>query len=50
MEGFLTQGWDLLVPWCAGTSMLSRGETLPARWLYEPQPTRNQRELMIMTT
>ena len=36
------RGWDLIVPGCGGASMLSREETLAARWLHKPQPIRNQ--------
>ena len=36
MEGFLTQGWELILPGCGGTSALARGATLAARWLHEP--------------
>ena len=42
MEGFLTQGWKLVLPGCGGTSALARRATLAARWLHEPQPIRNQ--------
>ena len=38
MEGFLTQGWELDLPGCGGTSALARGATLAPRWLHEPQP------------
>ena len=41
MEGFLTQGWELILPGCGGTSALARGATLAARWLHEPQPISN---------
>ena len=37
------RGWDIVLPGCGGTSMLSRGATLAARWLHEPQPISNQR-------
>ena len=39
MVGFLIRGWGLLIPGCGGTSTLSRGATLTARWLHESQPT-----------
>ena len=42
MEGFLIRGWELILRGCGGTSTLSRGATLAARWLHEPQPIRNQ--------
>ena len=42
MEGFLTRGWELILPGCGGTSALARGATLAARWLHEPQPISNQ--------
>ena len=41
MEGFLTRGWDLILPGCGETSALARGATLAARWLHEPQPISN---------
>ena len=41
MEGFLTRGWELILPGCSGTSALSRGVTLAACWLHEPQPINN---------
>ena len=41
MEGFLTRGWEIILPGCGGTSALSRGATLAARWLHEPQPISN---------
>ena len=44
MEGFLTRGWELILPGCSGTSALSRGGTLAARWLHDPQPISNQPE------
>ena len=37
-EGFLTWGWELILPGCGATSALARGATLAARWLPEPQP------------
>ena len=37
MEGFLTRGWEIILPGCGGTSALARGPTLAARWLHEPQ-------------
>ena len=42
MEGYLTRGWEIIIPGCGGTSALSRGETLAACWLHEPQPISNQ--------
>ena len=43
MEGFLTRGWDLIVPGCGGTStLLTWGVTLAARWTHEPHPTNIQ--------
>ena len=42
MGGFLTQGWELILPGCGGTSALAREATLAARWLHEPQPISNQ--------
>ena len=41
MEGFLSRGWELILPGCGGTSALARGATLAARWLHEPQPISN---------
>ena len=41
MEGFLIRGWELILPWCDGTSALARGETLAARWIHKPQPISN---------
>ena len=41
MEGFLTRGRELILPGCGGTSALTRGVTLTARWLHEPQPINN---------
>ena len=41
MEGFLTGGWELVLPGCDETSALSGGETLAACWLHEPQPISN---------
>ena len=38
MEGFLTRGWELILPGCGGTSALARGATLAARRLRKPQP------------
>ena len=37
IEGFMIQGWELILPGCGRTSALTRGETLAARWLHEPQ-------------
>ena len=42
MEGFLIRGRELILPGCGGTSTLSRGATLAARWLHSPQPISNQ--------
>ena len=36
MEGFLTRGWELILPGCGGTAALVRGATLAARWFHEP--------------
>ena len=41
MGGFLTRGWELILPECGGTSALSRGATLAAGWLHEPEPISN---------
>ena len=41
MDGFLTRGWELILPGCGGTSVLARGAALAARWLHEPQPISN---------
>ena len=41
MEGFLTRGWELILPGCGGTSALARGASLVARWLHEPRPICN---------
>ena len=41
MEGFLTRGWELILPGCGGTPAQARGATLAARWLHEPQPISN---------
>ena len=38
---FLTRGWELIFPWCGGTSTLSQGAPLAACWLNEPQPISN---------
>ena len=42
MEGFLVPGWKLMLPLFGGTSTLSRGATLAARWLREPKPISNR--------
>ena len=34
--------WNLILPGCGGTSTLTRGAILAARWLHEPQPITNQ--------
>ena len=39
MEGFMTRGWELIIPRCGSTSILSGGETIEARWLYVPSQT-----------
>ena len=36
------RGSEPIFPGCGGTSTLSRGATLAARWLHEPQPISNQ--------
>ena len=41
-EEFMTRGWDSILPGCGRISTLAKGTTLPARWLYEPQPFRDQ--------
>ena len=38
MDGFLNQGWELILPGCGGTSALARGAILAALWPHEPQP------------
>ena len=42
MKGFLIRGWDYILPGCGGTWTLSRGGTLDARRLHEPQSKSNQ--------
>ena len=43
MEGFLIQGWDLIIlSGCYGTSTLAPVAALAARWLYEPQSISDQ--------
>ena len=42
MEGFLIRRRDPIIPRCGGTWTLSRGATLAACWLYEPQPIISQ--------
>ena len=42
MEGLLTRGREIILPGCGRTSVLSRGTTLAACWLHEPQPISNQ--------
>ena len=42
MDGFLIRGWEMVLPGCGGTSILSREATIGARWLHEPQPISNQ--------
>ena len=34
MEGFLTQGWELILSGCGETSALARGATFASRWLH----------------
>ena len=41
MEGFMTRGWEIILPGCGRTSALARGATLATRWLDEPQPISN---------
>ena len=41
MEGFLTRGWELILPGGDGTSALARGAPLATRWLHDPQPISN---------
>ena len=41
-ERFMIRGWELILSGCGGISALSRGATLAARWLHEPQPICNQ--------
>ena len=38
MEGFFIRRSELILPGCGGTSTLTRGTTLAARWLHKPQP------------
>ena len=42
VEGFLIRGLELILPGCGGTSALSRGTTLAARWLHESQRISHQ--------
>ena len=35
IEGFLTWGWDTILPRCGGTSTMALGSTLAVRWLYQ---------------
>ena len=42
IEGFLTRGWGVITPGCGRTSALSRGATLAACWLHEPQSISKQ--------
>ena len=42
MEGFLIQGWGLILPGYGGISTLSRGANFVARWFNEPQPVSDQ--------
>ena len=42
MEGFLIPGMEIILIGFGGTSTLSRGATLAARWLHEHQPISNQ--------
>ena len=48
MDGFLIRGWDLIHPVSGANSTLARGATLPACWLYERQPIRNQQSVIAM--
>ena len=41
MEGFQLRGWYVILPGCGGTSTLSRGASLAARWLHQTRPIRN---------
>ena len=41
MEGFLSRGWELILPGCGGTSALARGATFAARCLHELHPISN---------
>ena len=41
MEGFLTRGWERILPGCGGTSALAQGATFDPRWLQEPQRISN---------
>ena len=42
MKEFLTRGWEIIIPGFGRTTALSRGATLAACWLHEPQPIGNQ--------
>ena len=42
MKGFLTRGWEIILPGRDGTSALAQGATLAACWLHEPQPISSQ--------
>ena len=42
MECFFIRRSELILPGCGGTSTLTRGTTLAARWLHKPQPISNQ--------
>ena len=39
MEGFLSRGWELILPGCGGTSALARGATLTARCSMSSSPS-----------
>ena len=41
MDLLVTRGCEVILPGCGGTLALSRGATLAARWLHEPQPISN---------
>ena len=42
MYGFLSRGWEIILPGCGGTSALAREATLAACWLHEPQAISSQ--------
>ena len=42
MKEFLTRGWEIIIPGFGRTTALSRGATLAACWLHEPQLISNQ--------
>lgn len=39
---FIIREWNPILPGRGGISVMSRGETLDARWLYEPQSNSDQ--------